>query len=256
MPMGLNVQTLLSDKLLPLYPQDAAERPVNLAPSTTFAKGTVLGIVTTAANDVQTISDVPTITAGTFTISGVNPLTGAAFTTAAIAYNAANSAVKSAVETAAGLVGPAPTITMSGGTLPGTDTIMTFGGNWASLPVQLMTISSAGLTGGTLSIAHTTIGRTANTFAAYNDANSDGTQTAKAILPYACVTDSMGNISIGAQSGGGATWGETYRSISVYFGGSFDTSKLVGLDANGVTDLGRLSSGTTSAGVLEMNGPR
>jgi hypothetical protein len=254
MPQTTVADRFAIQKLLPLYrPQDAIELPINLAPGSTFTQGTVLGrIGTTSANDVQTISDTGTITAGTFTLSGTNPITGATFTTAAIAYNAAASAVATAVSTALGVTGA--TVTGGGGALPGADTTLTFSGTLAGMPIPLLTANNAGLTGGTLAVAHTTVGHSLDTYAAYVDGNSDGTQTARCILPYACATDSAGNITLGTSATGGF-YGETMSSIGAYFAGYFDTSQLTGLDANGVTDLGRLISGTVTAGVLAVTGP-
>ncbi len=237
-----------------LDPEKARETPINIPPGVTILAGTILGQITGSANDVQTVSDVPTITAGTFTMSGVNPLTQTPFTTAAIAYNAANSAVKAAVELAASLVGPAPTITMGGGALPGTDMTLTFGGNWANMPVALMTINSAGLTGGTLSVAKTTVGRSLGTYKAYANGNSDGSEDAKLIMKYTVTSDAQGFITFGPAATGGSR-GEVYRDCPAWRpgGGVFKTSELVGLDAAGIVDLGaKLISGTVADGLLQI----
>jgi hypothetical protein len=257
MPQTTVADRFAIQKLLPLYcPEDAIELPINLAPGSTFTQGTVLGrIGTTSANDLQTLTVTGTPTGGTIALTGTNPFTGAAFTTAAIAYNAAASAVATAVSNALGITGA--TVTGGGGALPGPAVTLTFSGALAGMPVPLLALGTNALTGGTTptaAVVHTTIGRSLDTYAAYNDGASDGTQTAKCILPYACATDTAGNITLGTSATGGF-YGETMSSIGAYFAGYFDTSQLTGLDANGVTDLGRLISGTVTAGVLAVTGP-
>lgn len=239
-------------KLMPAYrPELALERHANFAPSLTLALGTVLGKYSAAADAVQTIADSGTVSGGTFTISGVNPITEATFTTAAIAYNAANATVKAAIEA---VIGNGITVTVAGSGLPGNDTTITVGGNGSNLPIQLMTIDSASLTGTNpvLAITNTTIGRTANTFKAYSDGNSDGSEVARGILPWAIVTDAQGKITIGGGSTGNE-WGSKQDSIPIYVGGYFKTAELTGLDAAAVVDLGRLVEGVLATGVLKIN---
>jgi hypothetical protein len=101
--------------------------------------------------------------------------------------------------------------------------------------------------GNSLTIAKGTvlgIVTTGGKWGAYVDANSDGTQTAKGIAMYDFTTDGSGNVTIGGDSGA------TYKSAPVYVGGYFRTTELTGLDAAGVTDLGRLIEGTVADGVL------
>lgn len=90
-------------------------------------------------NEVQTVTITGAPTGGTFT------LTFGAATTAAIAYNAAASAVQSALE-ALSTVG-AGNVTASGGPLPGTAVSVTFVGALARQDVAQMTATSS-LTGG------------------------------------------------------------------------------------------------------------
>ena len=254
-PQMQSMQDFTSDPLLPLVElgPHAVEINVNLAPSTTFTKGTVMGQVGTAStNDVQTITITGTPTGGSFTMTGVNPLTGVTFTTAAIAYNAAASAVQTELTKAANY--GSGNVTCGGGPLPGSTVTVTGAGSLKNVPLKLLTTTDS-LTGGSTpasSVAHTTTGRTALTWAAYNDGNSDGTQTAKGIMKYTCTTDAMGNISYSTSANGGP-WGETFLSTPVYIAGYFNCADLTGLDSNGVTDLGRLVSGTSSAGILKVN---
>jgi hypothetical protein len=250
MPQMQVTRTTTITKVVPAYrPELATQRRVNLGPSLTLAAGTVLGQITNAADDVQTISDsVGTITAGTFTISGTNPVTGAAFTTAAIAYNANNAALKAALEA---VLGHGITVTAGGSGLPGNDTTLTFTGSADSLVVPLVVIDSTGLTGGVLTAAKTTIGRTKVTGKAYATGASDGSQTARWILPYAVTTDTAGMISMSNLSGEVAAPAE--ESIDVWVSGYFRTADLVGLDADAIPELGRMVEGDiTNGGIIAV----
>lgn len=147
------------------FDADCLELPVELPPSVSYNRGQILTRVTASANGVQTLAISGSPTGGTFTLSGVNPLTGEAFTTAAIAYNAATSAVQSALNTALGY--SAVTVTGSGA-LPGNTHTITFGSPMDAMPIQTMTSTSA-LTGGSspaITITRTVVGQTAGTFQA------------------------------------------------------------------------------------------
>lgn len=93
------------------------------------------------------------------------------------------------------------------------------------------------------------------TYGPYASGNADGTQNPIGILQYACVTDASGNITFGAGPAGTAEWSQTAKGAPMYEYGEFSTADLTGLDANAVTKLGRLSEGTTSAGILIVTGP-
>lgn len=230
------VDSYINNELQPyMMPEKAIRQAINLAPSTTFAKGTVLGQITSAANEVQTVTISGTPTGGDFTLTVEFPV-GNRQTTAAIAYNAAASAVQSALR-ALSNVGPTG-VTVTGGALPGSAVTLTFGGTLAGQPIPILTSTSA-LTGGSSpAIAHasTTKGRTAGTYKAYANGNSDGSQDARCILPYAVITDAAGYISFSDAATGG-DFGEKTFNIPAYFGGCFKQSDLVGLDANGLADL-------------------
>jgi hypothetical protein len=236
MAMSAQVARWSGRKLYPLKaPHLAQRRTINLPPNVEYDAGQIVSLAGAAANDVQTISDTGTITAGTFTISGQNPITGAAFTTGTIAYNANNAAVKAALE-AVLLTGI--TVTVAGSGLPGSDTTLTFSGSTAGRPVPLMTINSTGLTGGTLAVAHTTPGRTAGTFV--------GNATdAKGFLEYPVRTDAFGNVfhaDAPAGLGGEAT-------TTMYYSGTFATEDVTGLTTDALAALG----GFLVAG--SINGP-
>jgi hypothetical protein len=93
------------------------------------------------SNEIQQVAITGTPTGGNFT------LTYAAQTTGNIAYNAAASAVKTALEALSNI--ETGDITATGGPLPGTPVVVTFGGSLAGTYVTAMTGSAAGLTGGT-----------------------------------------------------------------------------------------------------------
>jgi hypothetical protein len=85
------------------------------------------------------------------------------------------------------------------------------------------------------------------TYGAYVAGHSDGTQTAKALLEYACVTDASGNITMDGE------WGATYSSAPAYLPNrcAYNAADIVGLDAAGLTALGGvISEGIISAGTL------
>lgn len=96
---------------------------------------------------------------------------------------------------------------------------------------------------------------TPGTYAAYASGSSDGSQTPKCILEYACATDASGNITLGTTASGGP-FGETLLAAPAYFQGAFKTAELVqsgagAIDANAVTKLGaHLVSGTIVDGVI------
>lgn len=97
--------------------------------------------LTTATNEVQTVTITGSPTGGTFT------LTYSGQTTAGIAFNAVASAVQAALEALSNL---APgDVTVGGGPGPGTPYTVTFGGTLAVTDVAQMTASGASLTGGT-----------------------------------------------------------------------------------------------------------
>lgn len=83
--------------------------------------------------------------------------------------------------------------------------------------------------------------------AAYNNANSNGTETAVAIAMYDLTTDASGNVTLAHEKATSQPAGP------VYIGGYFLTTELTGLDAAGVTDLGRIVRGTLASGVIKIN---
>jgi hypothetical protein len=96
----------------------------------------------------------------------------------------------------------------------------------------------------------TLIGRVTATgyYGPYNNAASDGTEVARAILEYACVVDSAHLVTIGA----GSEWGQTLPTAPAYVGGYFACEDIPNLDASAVTDLGRIVEGNSTTGILRM----
>lgn len=104
----------------------------------------LIGAVGVPTNEVQRITITGGPTGGTFTLSGVNPLTGDAFTTAPIARNASAAVLIAALVAVIG----AGNASGTGGALPGTAVDATFIGAWAAQNVAQMTADGSGLTGG------------------------------------------------------------------------------------------------------------
>lgn len=238
----------------PILPGEARTDAVMLNPNKTYPKGTVLSQVTVAsANCVQTLNATGTVSGGTFTLS-IEGVDGQTYTTAALAYNISNANLKIAVEAlmeAAGYHGA--TVTVGGGALP-TDATLTFGGTLANFPVPLIVCEDALITGGgTLVAEMTTTGKRQWIWDAYSDADASslGLGVAKAINQYTVKTNNLGEVTF-ADAGIGDETGATYESAPAWFSGRFKTTDLVGLDANGVADLGRLESGTLADGVLAL----
>lgn len=99
-----------------------------------------LDALVTGANEVQALTITGTPTGGTFTITYDGQ------TTAAIAYNAAASAVKTALEALSNI--GTGNVACGGGSLPGTPVTITFQNAMGKRDVPLATADGSGLTGG------------------------------------------------------------------------------------------------------------
>lgn len=163
-------------------------------PNGYFPSGLPLGKVTSTglygpyggrASEVQTVAITGGPTGGTFTLT----FDGA--TTAAIAYNAAASAVQSALE-ALPNINPGDVV-CAGGALPGTAVTVTFGGQYLGANVPQMTASGS-LTGGTTPAVAVT------TTTAGGSSASDGTETLAGFLfcAVAAPTSNSSNTKIPA----------------------------------------------------------
>lgn len=106
-------------------------------------------LTTNGTNEVQQIATTGTVTAGTFT------LTYSGQTTTAIAWNAIASTVQAALVALSNIaVGD---VTCTGGPLPATPVVVTFGGALGNANVAAIT-STDTLTGGSTSLSTTTAG--------------------------------------------------------------------------------------------------
>lgn len=244
MPTSANV-TYSADRLDPLYDADQAHMlPVNLAPLGSYARGLVLGQVTAAVNEVQSLAI--TATGGTYTLTYTDPITGVTKTTAALNYND-NAATIAAALNAAGILGT------SGAGVTGTGPyVITLSGTlYAGKAQNLLTVGTGSLTGGSATITRTTSGQAAGTWKAYASGNSDGSQTPKRILQYACTTDALGRVLLGES--GATPWGDTRPDAPAYYSGTFDCSRLAGLDATALANANwRLIDGSVSTGVVRL----
>jgi hypothetical protein len=92
----------------------------------------------------------------------------------------------------------------------------------------------------------------AGIYAAYASGGTDGTQLPTHLVMYSCVTDSLGNVFFG--SAAVSEWGQSVPVVPAYRNGYFSCADLVGLDANAVGKLGRLTEGVVSAGRFQMYG--
>jgi len=110
-----------------------------------------LAALTSATNEVQTLSS--TATGGTFTLT----LDGQ--TTGNIAFNASAATVKAAIEALSNVT--TDEVSCGGGALPGTPITITFLGKWAAQDVPALVVDNTLATGGTASIAETTKGNPA-----------------------------------------------------------------------------------------------
>jgi hypothetical protein len=233
-----------------IYPEEFRTDAKRFAPGT-YPAGTVVGqnATLTAANDVQTITITGTPTGGTFRLQDPT----SALVTAAIAYNAAAAAVQTALEALYGT----GNVAVTGGPGPGTPWVATFQNAAGGMPQAAMTVYASALTGGAspaVAVAHTTTGRiVGGTWAAYNDANSDGTQVAKGVLEYALTVDNNG-----FHKAGGGEFGSRQLSAPVVIKGYVRTADLTGLDAAAIADLGRIVMGdaanlTNTGTILKIN---
>lgn len=239
--------TYTNDQLVPFQAGDEVfMQPVRLAANTTFLKGTVLGEVGT--NEVQRITVTGGPTGGSFTATVLGQ-------TATIPYNATAAQVKALIG-ALSSVGVDNVLT-SGGPLPGSTVDVTFINLLGDKDITTITVNNAGLTGGTSPAAAITTptagtGTGPGIYAAYASGNTDGTQNARAILPFDCITDANGKITLGTATGGDDRQ-RTYDTIPVYVSEAvFKTTDLVGFDATALAALGRLIAGTVANGLVRL----
>lgn len=245
--MSALINTYTGGGLLPAQDSTGAQTDaINLAAGKAYTQGQALGQVEgtgTAVNEVQTMTGTGTLSGGTYVLQYNGE------TTAAIAYNANNATIQAALEALPSIgVGGC---TVGGGAFPGTPATFTFAGagTTAGLHQALLNIISSITGGGTVAIALTTLGKPAGGYwDVYNDAASGvtaGLSTARRLLKHTSYVDSNGRIFMGTTLGA-ANHGNYDRTAASYHAGTFRASDIPNLDANGVADLGKLISGSTS----------
>jgi hypothetical protein len=219
-------------KLQPAVPGSERESTVRLPGVVNWVAGQVLGIVTgTAVNAVQRLTFTGTVTGGTFRLVWGQELTDPIAWNATAATLAAN--IQSAMD---GLVGAGNSLVSGTGPFD-----VTFQNELAGRRVPLPAVVNA-LTGTSPVVTPTfqAVGHPGGGQAeVYNNGAADGTEVARLILMQDTQTDLRGNV-ITDRPG-------VYPSAPVYTAGQFFTADLVGLDAAGVTDLGRLVNAPTVA---------
>lgn len=135
-------------------------------------------------SEVQTVTITGTPTGGTYT------LTFDGETTAAIAFDAAASAVQAALEALSNVV-PGD-VTATGGPHPGTPVVVTFGGSYLGANVPQMTAASGSLTGGTTPTVTVTTGTGGGS------GSADGTETLAGFLFCAIAAPTSNLTDVGA----------------------------------------------------------
>lgn len=106
-----------------------------------------------AVNEVSTLTATGTVSGGNYTLT-VN-----GETTANIAHNASNATILAELEKLGG-INPGDVV-VGGGALPGTPVTLTWGGQWAGKAITVA-VNSSVTGGGTLTLAETTAGASAN----------------------------------------------------------------------------------------------
>jgi len=245
--MPISAQNIYAaNRLDPLYDFDGAVTLVsNFVPNSTLPKGTLLGPVTAAVNEVQSLAI--TATGGTYTLTYTDPISGVAKTTASLNFGDVAATIAAALN-AAGVLGAA------GAGVTGTGPyVITFSGTaYAGKGQSLLTPNTALLTGGTATVTRTTSGAATGVLKPYASGNSDGSQVPYGIAQYDMFVDATGNVYLGTLTAVNQ-WGEVRKDAPYYFAGTFDTALLVGLDANALTAAKwRLVSGTLAAGVVRL----
>jgi len=221
--------------------ENCLQQVVRLPVGSNLKAGQVLGCTgVVARNDLKTITITGSPTGGTWTFSFLGQ------TSDAIAYNANAAAVQAACDK---FFGKGNTL-VAGGPGPGTAWTITFTGSMASVLVKSLTVTGA-FTGGTspaIAAANTTPGSAG---AAQMDAyDNSAIATATCLLAADYASDINGGV-LTERGGTGTPF-----SARAYFDGPFNVADLTGLDANAVTDMGRMIFGTaydSAGGVLKIN---
>jgi len=254
--MGILVARLEPILLVPLLPYAAERVAFQPAPSLSVVRGTVMGQITNATNDVDTVT--MTGTGGQWALTVQN--NEGTYTASNLAYNISTAALQAALQALPNL--GAGDVTVSG--TAGSSYVLTGAGSFAGFPLGIITVDATNggvtpLTGGTVTVVHTTTNNLAGQIKPYASGNSDGSQTPVGLTIVDFTTDQNGNITLGAAHnevwgnftapGFGIAIGHT-SSVPLFVSGWFRESDLTGLDSTAVTAFkGRefvLNDGTKS----------
>lgn len=249
------------------YPEFAEMEAFQPAPNLTIALGTVMGQVTNAVNDVDTITMTGTANYWSLTIVNNN---GAA-TIHDLLFNITLANLQAAIAALPIInFGNAANVNVAVTGTAGSSYVVTGANQLAGYPIGAMTVdptnaggAQAALTGGTVSVVHTTTNDKAGQIKAYATGNSDGTQNPVGFAVFPFTTDQEGNITIGGATndaygnwnapGFGVSMGHT-STIPLYLSGWFLKGDLVGLDSGAITALFARSFATTIAGISGATG--
>lgn len=236
-------------KLLPASPNLVKTGVLRLPGGINWLAGSVLGVIPgTLAN-----ADVRITFGGTPTNGSTFQLLFGSDISDPIAFNSTAGTMVTNLQAAMdSLFGAGNTIVSGTGPYD-----IIFQNEYSGRAIALPTVASA-LTGTSPTVAATlqAAGHPGSGLAAlYNDALSDGSQVARQLLMTDVRTNALGQV-IGDHPG-------SYNSCETYTGGDFycnataDFIGLIGLDAAGVADLGRLINAATIAtpgAILHLNG--
>lgn len=234
-----------ADRVEPLRRPDLAIRnAITLAPSTTFTKGRLLAEVT-GTNEIQTLTLGGTGVGSTFTLTFTAP-SGVAVTSAAITWSATTGTLVANIQAALDAmsnVGVNNTVVANSTLSSGLgDVTVTFKNDLGSINVAILV---AAITAGSLTVtpAETTAGVAGakGLYTPYVAGNSDGTQNAKCIMPFACITDASGLITLGDGTLGNDNFSKKVEAYA-WFGGIFRCDEVfisatAQIDATAITSL-------------------
>jgi hypothetical protein len=232
-------KTLTQDRCKPCqFPDTARTRSVRFPGGVSLKAGQVLGEVQVAAADeVQTITLGGTPNGGTFSLLYPAANGGSYDLVGPIAWNGTGATLAANIQAALDAHFGASQVVVTG-TGPFT---LTYSGSLVSKRDVPAPIAVNNLTGTTptVTVATTTPGSVGlvGVMDAYNDGATNGLQVARAVLVAPIRTAPDGSLvdEFGSPAG---------HTAEVWVSGDFLCSDLLGLDANGVADLGKLISGS------------
>lgn len=237
----MQTRSFTYNELKPAFaPEIAVKSTARLPIGPAVLAGTVLGPTgVVARNDVKTLTITGTPTGGTWAFTFLG------YQSANIAYNATAAQAQTVVDAFFG----AGNCVVTGGPLPGTALVFTFGGVMANALIKSFGTVNA-LTGGTtpaVAFANTTPGSSgAGQLDVYDN-------SAIAVASCVLAIDYTSDVNGGYLTERGPT-GQPYNP-PVFYSGYFKVADLIGLDAAAVVDLGKMAIGSaynTVDGVLRI----